>query len=111
MLNLKDILFNEASVLEFFSQNDRFYLKLEHTRYQKKTISLELSISDVFKMLRNSGTVNALSMPAEDGEVIDAKVYDDHFLIIIEWNDFANNKQHTDSYRIYGKKITAHECS
>jgi hypothetical protein len=107
-LQLEELSFHEATVLELSREGKTIHLVLAGVQHDGKIGSAEITFSAVRAIHRDGVSAATIGMEYPDGEVLSFRPGSAAADLIVEWNDFESGTSNTVEYKIAFGKIHFH---
>ena len=107
----RNISFHEAGVTGIRKDPDgTLSLLLEGAHVDDQLRNVSVRLNGVHQILRDGLPAEDFTMECEDGEVLTLETGPNSVRLIVEWNDFANDRHFTSAYHIASDAVLVEVC-
>lgn len=101
MVDESKLYFHESTVIQFEKISDKIVLRAKNVSYGDEFKEVALELSGVSRIETDAIIKSDNLMPADDGEIVCLDIKDNKMTLVVEWNDYENERYFKYGYEIF----------
>ena len=108
MISNDTAVFHDSTILDFRSEGDAAFLRLEDVQIDGRKVEVDITVSGWLSGIQDHlpAAGGGSLMESPEGDVLTLKFTDRSLYILVEWMNYAKKTKQTRVYDIVAEKVT-----